>query len=261
MVVKSLLGMQASDLKAAWLSLGLTGTPSLQSPVPPGERTLVVTHAAATATTSRVTMTAFAKMPVTISSHFGTQVTAVPASQHAMPLPPGFDMVPPSQVVLSIMVTSIMPHMMVPALVVVASPVTAPVSDVPAAQAAPVALAAPVMSAAPSWMGDLTTILKKMKKKSRKRPRKVSFSSSATSSPASSETRRPKKKKAVPPPPKKPCSGTCKGLPPSTGEAVGSLVGFSRPLGSGTRSLTSPGSSVSEATSTQTSVLRSHHQS
>ncbi|XP_066982658.1 uncharacterized protein [Macrobrachium rosenbergii] len=75
--------------------------------------------------------------------------------------------------------------------------------DVYAAQVAPATLAllaAPDSSAAPTWMGDLTTILKKMtKKKSKKRSLKVSsFSSSslssANSSP-SSKARQSKKKK------------------------------------------------------------------
>ncbi|XP_066980925.1 testis-specific gene A8 protein-like [Macrobrachium rosenbergii] len=113
-------------------------------------------------------------MLVTGSTCIRPQVTAVPMSQYAVPLPPGFAVAPPSQAIPSMMATSIMPHMMVPAPAVpvvfdvwaavavhpaLAVPTVASITDVPAAQAtpaAPVALvapAAPVMSAVLSWMG------------------------------------------------------------------------------------------------------------
>ncbi|XP_066975353.1 uncharacterized protein [Macrobrachium rosenbergii] len=204
-------------------------------------------------------------MPVTVSTHFPNQVTSVPASQQAGPLHPGFAIALPSHAVPSMMVTSSVPHMMVPApaapvisalwatvaapptLLVPATLVAAPaVTNAPAARtipATPVALAAPaapVMFASPSWMGDLTTILKKMtKRRSRKRSHKMSSVSpssisslsslSAASSPSSSNAHQSKKRKVASPPAKRSCHGASKELPPSTGEAVVSLVGSSQP--------------------------------
>ncbi|XP_066982209.1 calphotin-like [Macrobrachium rosenbergii] len=181
-------------------------------------------HAAPTATTTTVTMTALAKMQTTVSTHFPRQVTSAvvdqttmhaPAPQHAVPLPPGFPVAPSAHAVPPMMVTLTVPHVMVPAApaapvisadwaavaalpapAVPVAPVAAPaVADAPASWAAPatpVALAAPaapVIAAAPLWMGDLTTTLKKVtKRRSKKRSHKVSSSLSSLASSLSSSS-------------------------------------------------------------------------
>ncbi|XP_066941406.1 uncharacterized protein [Macrobrachium rosenbergii] len=223
MVVEHLLGKQATDLKAAWPSLGLSGPPSLQGLLPQLVSAPVVTHTAPTMTTSMVMMTACAKMPVTVYALSNS-------SEFCPAIPAGFAVSPLSHAVPSMMVTSSVPHMMVPApaapaisavwtavaappaLAVPATPIATPaVTDAPAAPVALAALAASATSAAPSWLRDLIAILKKMtKKKSRKRSCKVSLlsssltlsssSSSAASSPSSSKTHCPEKRKAASPP-------------------------------------------------------------
>ncbi|XP_064105119.1 protein shank-like [Macrobrachium nipponense] len=75
---------------------------------------------------------------------------------------------------------------------------SAAASSVPPSQVAlePVALAA---AAAPSWVGDLSAVLRKLAKRKSKKKRKVSSSSSAASS-SSSEAPQLKKKKVILPP-------------------------------------------------------------
>ncbi|XP_064088300.1 nascent polypeptide-associated complex subunit alpha, muscle-specific form-like [Macrobrachium nipponense] len=77
----------------------------------------------------------------------------------------------------------------------------------------------PVASAtaapAPSWMANITSVLRKLTKKKRKK-RKVS-SSAAASSPSTSKATQPRKKKAASPLPKKAPSGTSAGPPASSG--------------------------------------------
>ncbi|XP_066971756.1 uncharacterized protein [Macrobrachium rosenbergii] len=149
-------------------------------------------------------------------------------------------------------------HAVAPAQVSAGPSTTVSTRDAPSAAASP---PVPESSAAPAWYGDLTAILKKMVKKKKKRSRKVPSSSSSSSSSSLSaassssptEASRPKKKKSASPRPEKSRTETSKGLPPSTGKAVGSLVGSSRSTDQGTAALTS-GSVASGAKGVQTKV-------
>ncbi|XP_066959239.1 cyclin-dependent kinase inhibitor 1C-like [Macrobrachium rosenbergii] len=93
-------------------------------------------------------MTAFAKMPVTVASHLGTQVTAAPASHPAVLLPPGV-LAPLSQPGPSSIVTSTMPYLAVPAVADFRTfPTPVPAPDLPGSRPGLAPAPAPPMLAA-----------------------------------------------------------------------------------------------------------------
>lgn len=117
------LDSQAADISSTWLHLGLPGIPSLEGLVSHLSRAPVTTHNAATLTTTSVTMSGFAKLPMSVASHLDTQVSAAPAMHHAVSLPPGF-LAPFTRPGPSYMVTSTLPHVTVPAPFADPGPIT-----------------------------------------------------------------------------------------------------------------------------------------
>ncbi|XP_066943503.1 uncharacterized protein [Macrobrachium rosenbergii] len=152
---------EAAKLQETWISLGFSGAPSVQGILAhlKALQVPVVAHATPTVTTTTVAMTVFAKVPTSVLTHFPTLTTPtvvdqaavhVPAPQYAVYLPPSAS---------AVLVAPTVPG--VPAVPAVPATQVAP--------AAPAALAAPVVPVAPSWMEDLTTILKKMSKEKLKK--------------------------------------------------------------------------------------------